>query len=177
MRRASLSLLFFALFAAVLSSGASAAVYTVTLANGTTFDTRYQPEYASWDPEKVILLTEFGNQIAFPASEIQSVTVDSETKGFGYQIDTTTMALGWAPNDQLDPYSDEGKAALAQQAANAQAQAAMPQNYTQQQFVDPSQLTGQPLWMTGINAVPQLGPPPVLPPVLVPTPGPVTPPN
>jgi len=172
MRRASLSLFLFALLAVVVTSGASAAVYTVTLTNGMTFDTRYQPEYASWDPEKVILLTEFGNQIAFPASEIQDVTVDTESRGFGYQIDTTTMALGWAPNDELDPYSDEGRAALAEQAAAAAAQSGMSQPYTQQQFVDPSQLTGQPLWMTGVNAVPQLGPPPVMPPVLIPTPRP-----
>ena len=162
MRRASLSLLLFALLLAVLPVAATAAIYTVTLANGTTFDTRYQPQYASWDPEKVILLTEFGNQIAFAASDIQGVTVDTETRGFGYQIDTTTMALGWAPNDQMDPYSDEGKAALAAQAAMAAdaARNAQP-SYTQQQFVDPSALTGMPVWMTGINAVPQTAPPTV----------------
>jgi hypothetical protein len=165
MRRASLSLLLFALLLAVVPAAGSAAVYTVTLSNGTTFDTRYQPEYASWDPEKVILLTEFGNQIAFAASEIQSVTVDTETKGFGYQIDTTTMALGWAPNDELDPYSDEGKAALAAQASAAADAARYAQpSYTQQQFVDPSALSGMPIWMTGINAVPQTGQPVVIAP-------------
>ena len=167
MRRASLSLLLFALLLALLPVAATAAVYTVTLTNGTTFDTRYQPQYASWDPEKVILLTEYGNQIAFAASDIQGVSVDTETRGFGYQIDTTTMALGWAPNDQIDPYSDEGKAALAAQAATAADQARYAQpSYTQQQFVDPSALTGMPVWMTGINAVPQVAPPTVGQPVI-----------
>ena len=162
MRRASLSLFFFALLLAVVAGGASAAVYTVTLTNGMTFDTRYQPEFASWDPDKVVLLTEFGNQVAFPAADIQSISTDTQAKGFGYQIDTTTIALGWAPNDQIDPTSDEGKAALA---AQAQAQAAgqfQTPSYTQQQFVDPSQLTGMPVWMTGINAVPQVAPPPMV---------------
>ena len=162
MRRASLSLLFFALLLAVLPGVGSAVVYTVTLTNGMTFETRYQPEFASWDPNKVVLLTEYGNRISVPAADIQSLTTDTESKGFGYQIDTTTIALGWAPNDQLDPNSDEGKAALAEQAAQAQAAGYQSPVYTQQQFVDPSQLTGMPVWMTGVNAVPQLAPPPVV---------------
>jgi hypothetical protein len=160
MRRATLCFALFALLSVALTAGAGAAVYTVTLANGTTFDTRYQPEFASWDPEKVIFLTEFGNRIALPAAEIQGVTVDTETKGYGMQINNTTMALGWAPNDMLDPNSDEGKAALAMQAAAAERAANQPTVYTQQQFVEPGELTGIPVWMTGINAVPQLAPAP-----------------
>ena len=35
----------------------------------------------------------------------------------------------------------------------------MPQVYNQQQFVEPGALTGLPVWMTGVNAVPQLQPP------------------
>jgi hypothetical protein len=160
MRRAVLCFALFALLSAVFATGAPAAIYTITLTNGTTFDSRYQPEYASWDPQKVMILSEFGNQLAFPVSEIQTVTVDTETKGFGHQINTTTVAFGWAPNDLIDPNSDEGKAALAAQAQAAAAQGSMGAVYTQQQFVEPSQLTGIPTWMTGINAVPQTAPPP-----------------
>ena len=98
---------------ALFAPAAEATVYSVALKNGTTFDTRYQPEEASWDPDKVVLMTEFGNRIALAASEIESVTVDSESRGFGHQLNNTTMALGWAPNDALDANSDEGKAALA----------------------------------------------------------------
>ena len=43
----------------------SAAVYTVTMKTGSTFDTRYQPEEASWDENMIVLMTEFGNRIAF----------------------------------------------------------------------------------------------------------------
>ena len=104
-------------------------------------------------------MDEFGNRISFFESDVTSVTVDTETRGFGYQIDTTTMALGWSPNDLIDPTTDEGKAALAaQQLADAQA-AAMPQVYNQQQFVEPGAMTGLPVWMTGTTAVPQLQPP------------------
>ena len=136
----------------------SAAVYTVTMKNGTTFDTRYQPEEASWDSQKVVLLTEFGNRIALPAAEIDSVTVDSESRGFGHQMNSTTMALGWAPNDALDPSTPEGQAAMAAEAAAAASAASAPQVYNQQQFVEPGQLSGLPVWMTGINAVPQVEP-------------------
>ena len=143
---------------ALFAPAAEATVYSVALKNGTTFDTRYQPEEASWDPDKVVLMTEFGNRIALAASEIESVTVDSESRGFGHQLNNTTMALGWAPNDALDASSDEGKAALAADAAASAAAANAPQVYNQQQFVEPGALTGLPVWMTGVNAVPQVQP-------------------
>ena len=143
---------------ALFAPAAEATVYSVALKNGTTFDTRYQPEEASWDPDKVVLMTEFGNRIALAASEIESVTVDSESRGFGHQLNNTTMALGLAPNDALDANSDEGKAALAADAAASAAAANAPQVYNQQQFVEPGALTGLPVWMTGVNAVPQVQP-------------------
>lgn len=158
-RVATLSVLLLAVgMAALFAPAAGATVYTVTMKNGTTFDTRYQPEEASWDPNKVVVMTEFGNRVALPAAEIESVTVDSESRGFGHQLNNTTMALGWAPNDALDLNSEEGKAALAADAAAQAAAANAPQVYNQQQFVEPGALSGLPVWMTGINAVPQVQP-------------------
>ena len=61
-------------------------------------------------------------------------------------------------NDALDASSDEGKAALAADAAASAAAANAPQVYNQQQFVEPGALTGLPVWMTGVNAVPQVQP-------------------
>ena len=160
MRRALLS---FAVFTCGLAfaTTAGAAIYTVTLSSGSTFDTRYEPQKASWDATKLVLMTEFGNQIALDSAEVQSVTVDTETRGFGHQLDATTIALGWAPNDAIDPGSDEGKAFLAAEEAAALAGANAPPVYNQQQFVEPSALTGLPVWMTGTNAVPQVAPQPV----------------
>ena len=156
-RVATLSVLLVAVgMAALLAPAAEATVYTVTMKNGTTFDTRYQPEESSWDPDKVVLMTEFGNRVALAAADIESVTVDSESRGFGHQLNNTTMALGWAPNDALDANSDEGRAALAADAAAAASNT--PQVFNQQQFVEPGALTGLPVWMTGINAVPQVQP-------------------
>ena len=138
---------------------ASAAVYTIMLKNGTTFETRYQPEQASWDVDKVVLLTEFGNPIALAGADIESISVDSENRGFGHQLNDTTMMLGSAPNDALDPSSEEGKAALAAEAAASSGTQASPA-YNQQQFVDTGATTGFPGWMTQVNAVPQVAPPP-----------------
>jgi hypothetical protein len=136
----------------------AATVYTVTLKNGTTFDSRYQPEYASWDANKVVLMTEYGNRVALDAAEIDSVTVDTENRGFGHQLNASTIALGWAPNDALDPNSDEGKAALAAEAEAAAIAGQAPPVYNQEQFVQPGAMSGLPVWMTGVNAVPQVQP-------------------
>ncbi len=144
MRRAVPSVAVVALLTLAAATSAGAAVYTVTLTNGSTFDTRYQPQRASWDADKIVLLNEFGNQISFHTADIQSVTVDTETRGFGHQLDDTTMALGWAPNDLLDPDSEEGRAALAAQDAAAAREMMMPQVYNQQQFVEPGALSGLP---------------------------------
>ncbi len=150
---------------ALLLAGAFAAlpleatVYTVTLKNGTTFETRYQPEYASWDASKVVLMTEYGNRVALVGADIDSVTVDSENRGFGHQLNASTVALGWAPNDALDPNSDEGKAALAAESAAAQAGGQAQPVYNQEQFVQPGAISsGVPMWMTGVNSVPQVQP-------------------
>ncbi|MGE0638771.1 MAG: hypothetical protein AB7G12_10640 [Thermoanaerobaculia bacterium] len=161
MRRSILSLALSASAMLILASAGSAAIYTVTLQNGATFDTRYQPQHASWDESKIVILSEFGNVISFSKDEVVSVKVDTETRGFGHQLDDTTIAMGWAPNDAIDPNSDEGRAAIAAEQAAAAQQANAPQVYNQNQFVEPASLTGLPVWMTGVNAVPQVAPQPV----------------
>ena len=146
-RVATLSVLLVAVaMCALFAPAAEATVYTVTMKN------------------LVVLMTEFGNRVALPAAEIDSVAVDSESRGFGHQLNNTTMALGWAPNDGMDMDSDEGKAYLASEAAAAAAASQAQPVYNQQQFVDLSQLTGMPTWMTGINSVPQVQPVVVRPP-------------
>ena len=78
---------------------AAAEVYTVTLTNGTEFETRAHPTIAGWDDEVVLLLTDVGNWIGIAKSDIVSVIADTERDGFGKVIDVHTVALGWAPND------------------------------------------------------------------------------
>lgn len=88
---------------------AMSSIFKVQLKNGNSFESRYQPKVAEWDENKVVLLTGVGNRITLHKDDIASVTVDTQAKGFGTVIDTTTIVLGWAPNDaptESDPSGD-----------------------------------------------------------------------
>ena len=90
------------------ATAAHAEYYTVTLTNGTTFQTRYRPAPAEWDENVVMIHTDRGNWIGLYADEVADVTSHVETTGFGYQLDSTTLFVGWSPND-VDEGGEEGK--------------------------------------------------------------------
>lgn len=145
---------------ALVAVPASADSFNITLKNGTTFVSRYQPEDAGWDPDKMVFLDEWSNLISLHKGDVESITTDTEDRGFGKVINSTTIALGWAPNDALDPNSDEGKAALEQQQRADLAESLAPPVYNQEQFVEPSQASGIPLSFVGAgNTVPPMGEP------------------
>lgn len=81
---------------------ASAALFTVTLSNGTIFETRYRPVEADWDDSVVMILTDQGNWIALAKADVADVVSEAEATGFGYQLNTTTLFVGWTPNDLVD---------------------------------------------------------------------------
>lgn len=149
-----------AVVGAFLALPASADIYTITLQNGTSFQTRYQPEDASWDPAKLVFLDEHGNRLSLAKTDVVSIATDLETRGFGHMLNSTTMALGWAPNDALDLDSDEGKAALQAEAQRAMMQGAAQPVYNQQQFVEPGASTGLPFGLVGYSGMtPAMGSP------------------
>ena len=86
----------------LVASAASAGLFTVTLTNGTTFETRYRPVEAEWDDNVVMIRTDRGNWIALDKADIADLVSETEVSGFGYQLDTTTIFLGWSPNDIVD---------------------------------------------------------------------------
>lgn len=90
-----------------LAASAHAAYFTVTLKNGTTFDIRYVPVKADWDPRYTMFLTDQGNWIAVKNSDIADVISHAEESGYGYQLNTTTLFLGWSPNDLVTDETDE----------------------------------------------------------------------
>jgi hypothetical protein len=151
-----------------------AAVYTVSMTNGTSFDTRYEPEDAAWDSSKLVFIDEFGNVVAVAKTDVQEVTSDFEAKGYGRMINNTTMELGWAPNDALDTSTPEGQAAAAAAAALA---ASQPAPTTFDQFIEPNQTQGMPArWVgypTNTPGATGFVPPPVQIPVPAPAPMPV----
>ena len=124
---------------------AAADVYTIRLGNGTTFESRYQPKQAAWDTTLVTFVDETGTEIALPQALIAEVSSQSETKGYGRVMDTTTIDLGFMPND-LD---QSQRLMQAQAAANPVGQiAASP--FGQPQFIEPSAVgTGIPVGFVG----------------------------
>ena len=102
MRRSTL----IALALVLVAASASAGVYTVTMTNGSTFQTRYKPETADWDSGVKLLITDNGNWIALRDDEIAGIVSSVEESGFGYQVDTTTIYVGWSPNDLVEKGED-----------------------------------------------------------------------
>ncbi len=74
-------------------------VYSVTLEDGKVFLTRYQPREASFDSSLVTFLDDHGNLIAIPRDKIASVTSETESKGYGLRINTTTLLMGYTANN------------------------------------------------------------------------------
>lgn len=134
--------------AALLLAAAPAAadLFTVTLNNGTTIESRYQPQEASWDSSMVLLLSEVGNWIGVRKDEVKEVTSEIVRRGFGIPINTTTVLIGTAPNDAAVPGADQGQSdpvLRALEILKAQ-QPPPPQPYSIQQFVEPDQTQGIP---------------------------------
>jgi hypothetical protein len=148
----------------LLAAPAGAEIYRVTLNDGQTFDTNYQPQEASWDAGMVLLLSDVGNWIGVSKADIQQVEPVNETGSFGVQIAVNTYELGISANDaeaQAEaalaagdaPGAAAGGAAearlqmlqlrLEQQQLETQQRQAQ-QKYSVQQFVEPSQTQGIP---------------------------------
>jgi hypothetical protein len=132
------------LLAAALPAGAD--IYHVKLSSGTTIDTRYQPQDASWDKGMVLLLTEVGNWIGVRKDDIESVAAENATRGFGVTIRNNTISLGVAPNDQPNPNGDKNAVALDRltQAIQGLSQSQQQKPYTIQQGVSSEQTQGIP---------------------------------
>ena len=118
---------------------AVAGVYRVHLKNGNVFETRYQPKVAEWDENKVVFLTDMANRITLHKDDIADITAIAQVKGFGTVIDTTTIVLGWAPNDLPTDEAPSPEAQFQQYLDSLRA--AQPEN-TVQQFVNSEQAGG-----------------------------------
>lgn len=115
---------------------AGAELFTVALTNGATFDTRYQPRRAAWDAEMIEFVTDTGLWVAMPRGLVSEVRAVAETKGFGKVINTTTVDLGYAPNDlAVADLTTQAQAAERSYMDTALAN----RQFDQQQFVEPSQ--------------------------------------
>ena len=128
------------LLALALASVATAGTYTVTLKNGTTFETRYKPVDAEWDDNVLMLSSDRGNWIALLKEDVVDVTSSVEETGFGYQVNTTTIFVGWAPNEALpeDQQGEGGEGGAGNSALDALPDPYATPDFSLEQFVDPS---------------------------------------
>ena len=100
----------FTVLAALALTPAVANIFTVHLTNGASFETRYQPKLLPGDGTKILLVTDVGNRIYLHRDDIREVTHSSDVQGFGTMINTTTISLGWAPNDNPLPGDPDPRA-------------------------------------------------------------------
>ncbi len=145
----------------LLASPAAAELFYVTLNNGSVLESRYQPQQSSWDGDMVLLMTDVGNWIGVSRDEIESVRSESENRGYGLVIDTTTILLGWSPNDALDPNAEPTAADRAGDAGTNRTATALErmneqrrqeETYTIPQFVEPGRTQGIPSRFVGPNS-------------------------
>lgn len=144
---------FFAV-ACLLAAPAAAEIYTLTLANGETIDSRHRPMIAPWDEGKILLQTDVGNWVSLPKAEITDVRVDVEAAGYGRVIDGTTVDMGLTANDR--PATGSRPSPEEQLLEFVRSQQRERPVYDTQQFVDPSETSGIPVWMTD-RTTPPLG--------------------
>ncbi len=139
---------------ALLAVPAGAEVFHVTLTNGTTVDSSVQPQQASWDSSMVMLLTDFGNWVAFAKAEIAEIKVVDPTAGFGIRISNTAIALGRFTNDLPEPAkpgADDVNSRYLSLAAKSLELQERQQNYSVQQFVGTNQTQGIPAAFSGFG--------------------------
>jgi len=158
--------------AALTAAPARAEVFHVKLLNGTTIDTLYKPQQATFDPNVVILLSDAGNWIGIDQRQIESVRSDSEIRGFGVALNFNTIAIGWAPNDAPEPTAQNAQAATAQALQNLYQQQQAQQHYTIPQFVSTEQTAGIPARLVGGSVLPGVQAPVQQMPIPLPVPAP-----
>lgn len=152
---------------ALTATPAGAEVFHVKMRNGSTIDTLYKPQQATFDPNVVIVLSDAGNWIGVNQREIESVISDSQIHGFGVALNFNTIAIGWAPNDAPEPSAQGAPSATQQALQNLFRQQQAQEHYTIPQFVSTEQTAGIPSRLVGGAVLPGVPPPQ---PQLVPVP-------
>jgi hypothetical protein len=99
---------------------ANSEVYIVNLKNGNSFLSKYKPIEAGFDASKVLIMTDVGNTVAIAKDDIAAVLNDSENRGFGTVLDTSTVLIGYTANDAPDLNDPDTAASAAQYQAQQQ---------------------------------------------------------
>lgn len=147
--------------ATLLAAPAVADVYHVRLVNGQVVDSLHPPEEASWDADTILVFSETGNWIGLRRSDIARIESETDLRGYGERIDSTTIFMGRTANaapvpgaeGERDPSLDLLQAIYDQQQQQ--------ENYTIEQFVEPGETGGGiPVGFTQRTTPPMGGVPP-----------------
>jgi len=142
-------------FAALLVAvPATAEIYTVTLSNGSEFQSRHRPTEASWNENVIMILTDVGNWIALDKGDVVSVISETENDGWGKVIDTHTIALGWLANDAPVGTPEELMDPMTRLLSFLQDQDANQPDYSVSQFVEPGEAGQGGLPVSGLTSPP-----------------------
>jgi hypothetical protein len=135
----------------VSAAPAGAELYDIRLHNGGRIQSRQAPIAVDYLPDRLLVLTEVGNWVGLATDDIASIEAMTESRGFGTVIDTTTISLGVAPNDRIEAQELDPQERLLQMLE----QRSRPrENYSVEQFAEPSEAGGIPIWMTGVTTPP-----------------------
>lgn len=140
----------------LVATAAGAGTFTVTLHNGGSFESRYQPSAAGWDENVILVLDELGMWIALDRSDVKSVVSDVEARGYGRVIDTTTKEFGFAPNDAAIP--EEGDAGSSGQREETPLDRILSRSYDTPLVSEPSAVGGG-FPVFGVSGAPSGGDP------------------
>ena len=121
---------------------ALAETYHVELVNGERYDSRYAPEEASWDSGLLLFHSETGNWVGIRRDEVARITIETEVRGAGRRIDSTTIYMGRTANAAPAPGAEGEVDPAAQLLQAIYEQNQSQQNYSIDQFVEPSATGG-----------------------------------
>lgn len=135
--------LFLLALAALLAAPAAVAdIYHVRLQNGQVLDSRHPPEEASWDPNTILVHSETGNWVGVNRHEVVRIESETELRGYGRRIDSTTVFMGRTANSAPPPGADEESDPTLDLLQAIYDQQQQQQNYTIEQFVEPGETGG-----------------------------------
>lgn len=131
------------LAAALFALPAAAETYHVKLENGQSYATGHPPEEASWDSGTLLIVTETGNWIGIDRSKVASIEAETERRGHGKRINSTTVFMGRTPSSiaasQEELSLEERQVQALESFVNQQQ--SQP-SYSAEQFVEPGSLGG-----------------------------------
>jgi hypothetical protein len=88
------AILALALIVSIPGVAAAKNAFTVTLTSGASFESLRQPQEAPWDKSVLLVLTDAGNWIAMPKTDVEVITAAIEKSGLANVIDSKTVRIG-----------------------------------------------------------------------------------